>query len=431
MRHVLNLFTFLDGAAMGRATNKLSDSFLRTAKHSGKTQRADTHSDGGGLYFLVSTAGGKSWQFNYTFAGKQKTLRLGAYPALSAAQARKAKEEAKTLLVQGIDPNINRQALKLQQAAEQENSFQHIALQWLDKWKAGKATTSIRNASNTLQRDIFPAIGALPITSVTPPMITSIMQRINERGAGELARRARVTCGQIFRFAISGGYCTYNPAASIAPADILPERQTRHQPRISAKELPSLLQAIQAYDGRDLTRYALQLLALTFVRTGELIGAQWAEFDFTAARWDIPAERMKIKTPHIVPLSRQAIELLRQIHDLTGSSQWVFPHDNNPRKCMSNNTMLYALYRMGYRGRMTGHGFRGVASTILHERGFNHAHIELQLAHMERDAISAAYNHATYLQQRAMMMQQWADYLDALKDGKPESRILHLPPKTA
>ena len=412
---------------MGRATSKLSDSFLRTAKHSGKTTRADTHSDGGGLYFLVSTAGGKSWQFNYTYAGKQKTLRLGAYPALSAAQARKARDDAKALLVQGIDPNINKQARKLQQAAAQENSFQHIALQWLDKWKAGKATTSVRNTSNALQRDIFPVIGALPVTDITPPMIATIMQRVQERGAGELARRARVTCGQIFRYAISGGQCTYNPAASISPADILPERQTKNQPRITARELPDLLRAIHAYDGRELTRYALQLLALTFVRTGELIGARWDEIDFTAARWDIPAERMKMKSPHIVPLSRHAIEVLRQIHDITGSSQWVFPHDNNPRKCMSNNTMLYALYRMGYRGRMTGHGFRGVASTILHERGFNHAHIELQLAHMERDAISAAYNHATYLQQRTDMMQAWADYLDACTT----ERILHLPPKTA
>ena len=202
---------------MGRASSKLSDSFLRTAKHSGKTQRADTHSDGGGLYFLVSTAGGKSWQFNYAYAGKQKTLRLGAYPALSAAQARKARDDAKALLVQGIDPNINKQARKLQQAAAQENSFQHIALQWLDKWKAGKAITSIRNTSNALQRDIFPVIGALPVTDITPPMIATIMQRINERGAGELARRARVTCGQIFRYAISSGQCTYNQPPASAP----------------------------------------------------------------------------------------------------------------------------------------------------------------------------------------------------------------------
>jgi integrase len=226
------------------------------------------------------------------------------------------------------------------------------------------------------------------------------------------------------RYAVVNDLTTQNPVAGVKPADILKARKKRHFPRVDAAELPKLLSAIDAYAGSEHTCLALQLMALTFVRTSELIGARWSEFDFKAARWNIPAERMKMKTPHIVPLSRQSLEVLFKLRAISFGNELVFPGDVNPQKPMSNNTLLFALYRMGYRGRMTGHGFRGVASTILHEQGWPHEHIELQLAHQERDAVSASYNHALYLKPRAQMMQAWADHLVLLRkdaDDKAQS----------
>jgi integrase len=240
---------------------------------------------------------------------------------------------------------------------------------------------------------------------------------IEQRGARDIAKRALETTGQVFRYAIAHGYSTRNPASEIRPSDILKSARKINYARVDARELPELLRAIEVYQGTHVTRLALKLMALTFVRTSELIGAKWAEFDLEAARWDIPAERMKMRTPHIVPLARQALDVLDTLRTLTGESAWLFPGDRNAKKSMSNNTLLKALERMGYKGRMTGHGFRGLASTILHERGCAHEHIELQLAHAPRNAVSAAYNHALYLEPRAKMMQGWADFLERTQRG--------------
>ena len=240
-------------------------------------------------------------------------------------------------------------------------------------------------------------------------------RNIERRGAAEIARRLLQNCGQIMRYAVANDLIHRNPVADIRPADILKPRKKRNYPRVTARELPDLLRAIDNYVGGERTRLALQLMALTFVRTSELIGARWPEFDLKASRWDIPAERMKMKTPHVVALSVQSQVILKQLKAISIDREFVFPGDLNPHKPMSNNTLLFALYRMGYRGRMTGHGFRGVASTILHEEGWPHEHIELQLAHQERNAVSAAYNHAQYLEPRARMMQAWADHLDRLR----------------
>jgi integrase len=223
--------------------------------------------------------------------------------------------------------------------------------------------------------------------------------------------------GQVFRYAIAHGMAERNPAGDVKPSDILPSRRQTNYARIDAKELPALLRAIEAYQGTPVTRLAIKLLALTFVRTGELIAARWDEFDLQAGQWRIPAERMKMRTEHIVPLSLQAIQILQVLYSITGHSKLLFPGERNHGKPMSNNTILKALERMGYKGRMTGHGFRGLASTILHEQGFDHAYIELQLAHQERNAVSAAYNHATYLKQRAKIMQWWSDYLGQQLSG--------------
>ncbi len=240
------------------------------------------------------------------------------------------------------------------------------------------------------------------------------MKAIEARGALDIAKRQLQKCSQIMRYAVAHDLAERNPVADIQPSDILPSRKKRNYSRIDAKDLPQLLRDMDGYVGGEHTRLALQLMVLTFVRTGELIGAKWGEFDLDAARWNIPAERMKMRTPHIVPLSKQAVAVVEKLQAVSYSREFVFPSDTGKPTHMSNNTILYALYRMGYRGRMTGHGFRGIASTILHEQGFNHAHIELQLAHQERDNVSAAYNHALYLAPRAKMMQAWADHLDAL-----------------
>jgi integrase len=266
-----------------------------------------------------------------------------------------------------------------------------------------------------LEGDILPQIGSRPIAELTAADFRDAVRKIEQRGALEIARRMLQNCGQIMRYAVANDLAPRNPVAEVKPSDILKPRKKRNYPRITGKELPELLRAIDGYTGGEHTRLGLQLMALTFVRTSELIGAQWPEFDLNASRWDIPAERMKMKAPHIVSLSRQAKEILQRLKAISLDRDWVFPGDLNPHKPMSNNTLLFALYRLGYRNRMTGHGFRGVASTLLHEQGWPHEHIELQLAHQERNAVSAAYNHALYLEPRARMMQAWADHLESLR----------------
>jgi integrase len=247
--------------------------------------------------------------------------------------------------------------------------------------------------------------------------LVQLAKGIEARGASDMAKRILQIVGMIFRYAVAHGYSKRNPAAEIRPSDILKPTRKTNMARIDACELPALLRSIEVYEGRQLTRLAIKLMALTFVRTSELIGARWEEFDFDARRCSIPATRMKMKTPHIVPLSSQAIEVLDLLRTISGNGELVFPGEQDSKKPMSNMTILKALERMGYKGRMTGHGFRGLASTILHEQGYNHDHIELQLAHAPRNAVSAAYNHALYLEPRARMMQDWADYLEQTRRG--------------
>jgi integrase len=265
-----------------------------------------------------------------------------------------------------------------------------------------------------LEQDIFPEIGTKPIAELSASLFRDAIKRIEARGAIDIAKRALQTCSQIMRYAVVHDLAAANPVAGIRPSDIIRTRRKRNYVRVGVAELPQLLRDIDGYVGGEHTRLALKLMAYTFVRTSELIQAAWNEFDFAAARWNIPPERMKMRKPHIVPLSKQALAVLNELKMLSFGSDWVLPGDVDRSKCMSNNTILYALYRMGYRGRMTGHGFRGAASTVLHEQGWPHAHIELQLAHQEQDDTSAAYNHALYLEPRAEMMQAYSDFLDGL-----------------
>jgi integrase len=368
---------------------------------------------------LVSPSGSKLWRWRYRFDRKEKLMALGEYPVVSLGEARDRHLAGRKLLGSDVDPMAVRKAeaeAKQREAEAQEheteNSFENVARKWWDWWAPGKSPRHTNYVMRRLEADVFPSFGHRFIEAVTATDIRKLMQMIESRGARDVSKRAHETTGQVFRYAIAHGIASRNPAADFKPKDILAEAKEANFARVDARELPDLLQRMESYDGDALTRLAMRMMAYTFVRTSELIEAEWAEVDLDNARWDIPAERMKMDAPHIVPLSRQSVAVLRALNLLTGNGRLVFPGANDKQKPMSNNTILFALYRLGYRGRMTGHGFRGLASTILHENGFEDEHVELQLAHQKRNKVAAAYNHAKYLRQRKAMMQWWADYLD-------------------
>ncbi len=393
----------------------LTDTAIKKAKPGDKPVKL---SDSKGMYLLVNPAGSKLWRWKYRVLGKEKVMSLGAYPDVSLAQARDGMEKARKVLAAGDDPMAIRKADKVASRTAAENSFETVARMWWAHWKPARSEQHAGQVMRRFEANVFPHIGARPVAEVEAQELVAMLKAIEARGVNDLAKRALQTSGQVFRYAIAHGLAKRNPATDIKPSDVLASRQKKNLARIDGKELPALLRHIEAYKGAACTRLAMKLMAMTFVRTTELIGARWAEFDIEGARWDIPAERMKMKILHIVPLSTQAVNLLKTLQLISGHSPMLFPGERDHQKCMSNNTILKALERMGYKGRMTGHGFRGVASTLLHEMGFDHAHIELQLAHQERDEVSAAYNHATYLKQRATMMQDWSDYLDNCTTGK-------------
>jgi integrase len=394
----------------------LTDVACRNATCPAGKQR-ERYTDGLGMYLEVMPTGRKYWRLKYRFGPKEKRLALGIYPDVSLAAARRARDKARESLSEGRDPVAPRKEAKLARQAAIDNTFEAIARAWHEQWKASRTDHHTEYVIRRLAADVFPVLGQLPIVDVTTPKLVAMAKKIEARGALDIAKRALQTCGQIFRYAIALGYVQHNPAAAIKPSDVLKSRRKENYPRVEPKEVPELLRKMAVYDGSPHTRAALQLIALTFVRTSELIHATWDEFDLDAAEWRIPAARMKMRSPHIVPLSRQAVDVLRCLHELRNLSPYVFPGERNHERPMSNNTILGALERLGYKHRMTGHGFRGIASTLLHEMSFPHAHIELQLAHQERNAVSASYNHATYLPERRRMMQAWADHLDALRTG--------------
>lgn len=397
----------------------LTDTAIRAAKPKDKAFKLY---DEAGLFIQVTPSGGKWWRFKYRFDDKEKLLSLGTYPEVSLLDARERRNNARKLLASEppIDPSAKRQADDAEKTANKTNTFQVWAGKWWDKWQQDKSPRHADYVKRRLEADIYPSIGKLPINQIEAYEIVEAIKAISERGALDMAKRAHQTIGQVFRYAIAHSKeskAKRNPASEIKPSDIIQSRPKQNYARVDLKELPQLLRDLEASKSQPLTRLAVKLIALTFVRTTELIEARWTEFDFDEKQWRLPAERMKMKTPHIVPLSRQAIYVLEQLKSISGHCELVFPNQNNHSKPMSNNTILKALELAGYKHRMTGHGFRGIASTALHEQGFDHQHIELQLAHQERNQVSAAYNHALYLNQRTAMMQHWADYLDELKAG--------------
>jgi len=387
----------------------LTDTRIKTAKPQAKLYKL---TDERGLHLSVYPNASKLWQMRYRTEGKERTASLGKYPEVSLAEAREKRDQMRKLIAKGIDPVQSQKAAKEAKKLAQTNSFEAVARTWFEGWKDARSPRHAEYVIRRLEADVFPVIGRRPVSEIQAPELVKMMKAIQHRGALDIAKRCYQMTGQVFRYAIAHGIAERNPVSDIKPSDILPSRRQTNYARVDAKELPSLLRAIEAYKGTPVTRLAIKLLALTFVRTSELIGARWEEFDLQAGQWRIPAQRMKMRTEHIVPLSLQTVQILQILHGITGHSKLLFPGERDHGRTMSNNTILKGLERMGFKGRMTGHGFRGLASTVLHEQGFDHAHIELQLAHQERNAVSAAYNHATYIKQRAKMMQWWGDYLD-------------------
>ncbi len=372
--------------------------------------------DAQSLYLEVRPNGGKYWFWKYRFHGKERRLALGVYPEITLKTAREKRETARATLKAGTDPAQQRKDNKLAARLKTETTFEGVARSWWAQWKTNRSPRYADYVIRRLEADVFPAIGSKPLTDVTAAQLLAMAKKIESRGAVDIAKRAYQVSGQVLRYAVAHGVIERNPAKDVRPGDALKSRTKTNFARVEPRELPELMRKVMAYEGTTVTRFAMQLMALTFVRTSELIGARWSEVDLDEALWRIPAGRMKKRRPHIVPLSKQAIEVLRYLREIS-TGELLFPGERDHDVPMSNNTILGALYRMGYKGRMTGHGFRGVASTALHEMGFRHDYIELQLAHQQEDETSAAYNYATYLAERAGMMQQWADFLDAIKRG--------------
>lgn len=388
----------------------LTDTKIKNSKPRDRSYRLP---DGLGLHLFVHKNGSKLWQIRYRYEKHEQTASLGPYPLVSLAEARLKRDELKKLLIEGKNPAQVKRSEATNKKAEAASKFQLVAEQWFAQWSKVRSPRHAGYVRRRLEADVFPDIGELSVTALRPLDIVKIIKKIDARGATDIAKRAFQMIGAICRYAVAHGMIERDPTRDVRPSDILVAKRPTNYARIEASELPGLMHAIEGYPGASTTRLALKLLSLTFVRTSELIAARWDEIHFEEANWRIPAERMKMRSPHVVPLSRQALEALRTLHLLTGHSKLLFPGERDRSRSMSNNTILKSLERLGYKGRMTGHGFRGLASTILHEHGFEHAHIETQLAHQERNRVSAAYNHALYLKQRAEMMQWWADRLDA------------------
>ncbi|MEQ4284469.1 tyrosine-type recombinase/integrase [Pseudomonas syringae] len=390
----------------------LTDTALRTAKPRDKLYRL---ADAQGLCIEVTPSGGKLWRLRYRFDGKAKMLSLGIYPAITLAQARERREAARKMLAQGVDPSAHKQQEKTA-AAAQVLTMELLAREWYDYNRPRWAPATSSKVLQYLESDIFPVIGRQPASEVQRPELVELVRKIERREAFNVARKVRQWLSQIFRFGLAKGVVPGNPATDL---DVVAAHapRTRHHPHVSECELPELLVRLETAQCDITSKIAIRLLALTAVRPGELRLAPWTEFDLDAATWTIPAARMKARRPHIVPLPRQAVALLRALHELTGTYPLAFPGRNNRTRPMSENTVNKALSTMGYEGRQTGHGFRHLLSTSLNSRGYNRDWIERQLAHGDQDSIRDTYNHANYLEQRRGMMQAWADSIDVLCAG--------------
>jgi integrase len=399
---------------------KLNDIQCKNLKPKERPYKA---TDGDGMYLEIMPNGGKYWRMNYRFLGKQKRLAFGVYPKTTIKEARKKRDEAKKMLESGKDPSELKKLSKLQIATNYENSFETLAREWhkqrIHSWKPKHGANILKR----LETYILPSIGYRPIKEITQPEILAALRKVEAKENYELAHRLLQSCSQVFRYGVATGRASRDITTDLKGA--LKPVKSKHHAYLGEKELPGFLQELEQYDtkynGYKLTKIAFKLLILTFVRSVEIRAAKWEEFDFDKAEWKIPAKRMKMGTPHIVPLAKQSILLLKEAKEITGEhySNFVFPSNATPLNCMSENTFLRAIELMGYKGQTVGHGFRATASTILNESGrFNSDLIERQLAHCERDQVRGAYNYAQYLSERAKMMQWYADKIDQFRYKK-------------
>jgi integrase len=391
---------------------QLSEVRVRNAKPRDKAYKLF---DERGLYLRVDVTGGRHWRFRYRLHGKEKLISLGPYPDVSLKRAREKREEARTLVADGIDPSAKRKAEKVAQG----ETFEAIAVEWLALQSKSLQPDTQSLLRSRLKAYLYPYIGSSPIGQITAPELLAALRKTESRGRHETAHRARALAGRIFRYAIATGRGQRDISADLKDA-LAPVKSKNFAAITDPAKVGELLRAIHGYVGQPITAFALKLAPLVFVRPGELRGAEWSEFDLANAEWRIPAVRMKMGQPHIVPLSRQALQILNELKPLTSNSQYVFPSLLTRRRPMSDNTVNAALRRMGYSGEEhTGHGFRSMASTLLNELGYPPDVIELQLAHSERNKVRAAYNRAQRLAERRKMMQEWADYLDSLRNDEP------------
>jgi integrase len=374
-------------------------------------EKAYKVADGNGMYLLVKPNGTKLWHLKYRSDGKENIYSIGVYPEISLSAARDKRYEIRKLIKEGINPNKAKKEEELKNESIEKDNFGSIALEWhsknLNKWTEEHA----KKLKGWIENEIIPVIGSIQISEVKSPDILQVVKAIEERGALDVARRVLSICSQVLRYAMPLGKCNYDVTVGINKT--LEVRKRENFKCIPIEDFPELLRKIENHKCGILTKFGLKLVSLTFVRSSELREAKWSEINFDKAEWRIPAERMKMKELHIVPLSKQALSIFKEIKSLGLSNEYILPSVNNPRKFMSENTLLYALYDMGYHNKMTVHGFRQIASTILNENGFRADVIERQLSHAERDNVRRAYNHAQYLSERREMMQWWGDYIES------------------
>lgn len=398
---------------MARATNKLTATAVRNAKPREKPYKL---ADGGGMYLEITPSGGTYWRLKYRFNGKEKRLALGVYPETTLAQARKQREDARRELAQGIDPNESRKAERRADKVAAANTLQSIAREWLtDVHQPNVVEDHYRHDKRRLELHVLPLLGSRPLAEISASELLDCLRKLEKQGKAETAKRVRTLVSLVFRYAIATERAERDPAADLKGALRTP--QLKHHPAITdPEEAAGLMRAIHAFSGEPVTVAALKLSALVFARPGELRRAEWAAIDLDEATWTFTPS--KNGPPLIVPLPTQAVELLSDLHDLTGRGTYVFPGARSSARPMSENALTAALAAMGYKGRMTAHGFRAMARTILEERlNYPPTYIEHQLAHAVRDANGRAYNRTAYLGQRREMLQAWADYLDALREG--------------
>lgn len=378
--------------------------------------------DGGGLCLEVAISGNKFWRYRYRVNGKFQMLSIGKYPLIGLAEARRKRDAAVLMLAAGTNPSKEKKAAKLRNIANGENTFESIARKWMELKQSGLNEKYRKQCLVRMEQHVFPAIGAMPITEITIPDVVRVVEKIASRGTIETAKRMKQLISQTFRYASQRGMCLHNPAADLR--NVLPSTKEKHYNCIPVSEAPELLKAVWGYRGDTIVRQATKLLALTFVRTGELIGARWDEIDWSREEWHIPKERMKMKRPHMVPLSRQALDILKELQTLTGDTPFIFYSSRSQSRHISNGAFLMMLRRIGYEGKHTGHGWRSLASTILNEKGYKPDWIERQLAHEDSDKIRSAYNRAEYVLERKKMMQDYADILDSMRNMQGNVRDL-------